>query len=61
MLAGDSGGKAVVNSPPADGETTAVLVCAGLWAPSANSLVAASSIVFTQLLVDRAAGNELPG
>lgn len=50
----------MVNSPPASGEATAVLVCAGLWALSANSLVAASSNVFTQLLVDRAAGSELP-
>lgn len=50
----------MVHSPPALGETGAVLVRAGPWALSANSLVAASSNVFPQLLVDRAAGNELP-
>lgn len=60
MLVGDLGGRAVVHSPPALGETGAVLVRAGPWALSANSLVAASSNVFPQLLVDRAAGNELP-
>ena len=48
------------NFPPANGETTAVLVSPGLWALNGNSLVAASSNVFTQLLVGLAAGASSP-
>lgn len=50
------------NFPPANGKTTAtaVLVSPGLWALNGNSLVAASSNIFTQLLVGPAAGPSSP-